>query len=260
MLRFDLSIFCWGDSPQRMQISFQDPATNFMEGVFSFNVHLLTLIFGIIFIVGWLMISTLSTHLEIESSTLRPFYHSNVLEIIWIVVPACLLLELLSPSFSLLYSLKDPIDPCLKVKISGYQWHWSYEFTEATFCYLPEDIKYETYVLSDEWLRLDISGLKRTLEINRRVIFPYAKDILLKISGIDVLHSWTIPSFGIKVDACPGRVNLANLFIKRCGLFFGQCSEICGSNHGFMPISILVVPSESFKTVLTTYIKDITHL
>jgi cytochrome c oxidase subunit 2 len=241
-------------------MTFQDPASNYMEGIFAFNVHLLTLIVGIIILVGWMMLSILSTHLEFDSSIFNPLYHSNLIEIVWTTVPALLLINLASPSLSLLYSFDESLAKDLNVRIFGHQWYWRYEISEASFCDLPNEIKFSTYFLADEWLSLDKSGLKRTLEVNRRLVFPCDKNVKLCITGSDVLHSWTVPSFGIKVDACPGRLSYVNLFIKRSGLFFGQCSEICGVNHGFMPIAVLVVPADYFKNAVTNYIKDITHL
>jgi heme/copper-type cytochrome/quinol oxidase subunit 2 len=231
-----------------------------MEGIFIFNSHLLTVIVGIIVLVGWLMLGILSTHLEIESSTTNPLHHSNLVEIIWTTIPALVLLSLASPSLSLLYGFIEICEKDISVKIFGHQWYWRYEIGEANFCDLPETVKFATYVLGDEWLCLDKSGLKRTLEVNRRLVLPTAKNIQLCITGVDVLHSWTIPSFGVKVDACPGRLSYMSLFIKRSGLFFGQCSEICGVNHGFMPVSALVLPANLYKKGLTTFIKDITHL
>lgn len=248
-----------GDSPKRMQCSFQDPATGYMEGILSFNFHLLTLIVGIVILVGWFMISILSNQLEFNSSKVDVFYHSNLIEIVWTSVPAVLLAGLASPSFSLLYGLDESTDPSLTVKIFGHQWYWRYELSDANACFKSTDLRFSAYLLSDEYLSIEKSGLKRTLEVNRRLVLPTTKIIRLLITGVDVLHSWTIPSFGVKVDACPGRLNQANLFLKRCGLFFGQCSEICGVNHGFMPIAVLAVPSLQFNTILLNCIHHLAY-
>lgn len=248
-----------GDAPVKFQCSFQDPATNYMEGLYSFNAHLLTLIVGIVILVGWMLTSILSNNLETDSSTVNEFYHSNNIEIVWTTVPALLLAGLASPSFSLLYGLDETTDPSLTVKIFGHQWYWRYELSDANACFKSTDVRFSAYLLSDEYLTFENSGLKRTLEVNRRLVLPTTKIIRLLITGVDVLHSWTIPSFGVKVDACPGRLNQANLFLKRCGLFFGQCSEICGVNHGFMPIAVLAVPSLQFHTILLNRIQHISY-
>lgn len=248
-----------GDAPRKMQCTFQDPATSYMEGILSFNSHLLTLIVGIVLLVGWLMLSILSTQLEFNSSLVTSFYHSNTIEIVWTTVPALLLAGLASPSFSLLYGLDESTDPNLTVKIFGHQWYWRYELSDANACFKSNDIRFSAYLLSDEYLSIENSGLKRTLEVNKRLVLPTSKIIRLLITGADVLHSWTVPSFGVKVDACPGRLNQANLFLKRCGLFFGQCSEICGVNHGFMPIAVLAVPSLQFHVILLNCIQHISY-
>lgn len=143
-------------------------------------------------------------------------------------MPALILLSLASPSFSLLYSLDEISDPELTLKILGHQWYWSYEISDFNSCSAVHTLKYSSYMLTNESLKENYPiGFFRNLETNKRVVLPTSTHLRLLITAIDVLHSWTIPSFGIKVDACPGRLNQANLFIKRFGAFFGQCSEIC---------------------------------
>jgi cytochrome c oxidase subunit 2 len=256
--KMNLDFTC--DSPIKFQRSFQDPATNYMEGLLCFNTHLLTLIVGIVILVGWMLSVILNNNLEVTSSKVDDFNHSNNIEIIWTTIPALLLAGLASPSFSLLYGLDETTDPSLTVKIFGHQWYWRYELSDANACFQSTDVRFSAYLLSDDYLTSEGNGLKRILEVNRRLVLPTTKIIRLLITGADVLHSWTIPSFGVKVDACPGRLNQAHLFLKRCGLFFGQCSEICGVNHGFMPIAVLAVPSLQFNTILLNRIQQISFL
>jgi cytochrome c oxidase subunit 2 len=256
--------FCSGDdsfcdAPYPLQIIFQDPATDYMIGIIAFNNHLLALIVCIIIFVGWSMVSTLSTHLELDSSSIRGFYHSTFLETIWTLAPFFTLVSLYNWSISLLYSYSEDLETMVSVKIFGYQWYWRYEISDTGHSD-PEPVKYNTYHLVDEIMCLDKSGILRNLEIDRRLLIPILNKVKLSITGSDVLHSWTIPSFGIKVDACPGRVNRVYLFVKRPGLFFGQCSEICGSNHGFMPIVVLALPLGFFRSLLTIKIDNITHM
>ena len=147
----------------------------------------------------------------------------------------------------LLYSLDEISNPELTLKILGHQWYWSYEMSDFNSCSDTHNLKYSSYMLTNESLKENSSiGFFRNLETNKRVVLPTNTHLRLLITAVDVLHSWTIPSFGVKVDACPGRLNQANLFIKRFGVFFGQCSEICGVNHGFMPIVLLAVPSVQY--------------
>lgn len=245
------------DAPERNQMYLSDPCTTYMEGLLSFNKTLIILISAIVVIVGWLLFSTVSNYEEFNNSDRKNFFHSNVLEITWTSLPALALLLLAPSSFALLYSLDEVASPKVSVKIIGHQWFWSYEVSDFDFLIscLGSDktLKYTCYMLSTETIiEKNYVGFLRLLETNKRVLLPSNTHIRLLITSVDVLHSWTIPSFGIKVDACPGRLNQINIFLKRAGLFFGQCSEICGVNHGFMPIGLFVVPSVQFQVLVSS--------
>lgn len=243
--------FC--DTAVSYQLGFQDPATTTMEGIYLFNLHLLFVIISIVIVVGWLLFSVLLNFTEFDNSRVSNFVHSNPIEIIWTTIPAFILLSLASPSFSLLYSLDEIANPELTLKILGHQWYWTYEVSDFNTCMTSsnQSLKYSSYMLTNEFLQENNSiGFFRVLETNKRVVLPTNTHLRLLITAVDVLHSWTIPSFGIKVDACPGRLNQANLFIKRFGIFFGQCSEICGINHGFMPIVLLAIPSIQYHYLI----------
>jgi heme/copper-type cytochrome/quinol oxidase subunit 2 len=248
------------DSPENFQLNFQDPATGYMEGVFLLNESFLVLIFVIVAIVGWLMSITVVLHQEDHLRKALVFFHASAYESGWTVVPLVLLMLLLKPSMALLYSLQGEPTTDVSVKIVGHQWYWHYEVTENLLC-LPEQITYfYAYHLADEFMCLDKSGIKRNLEADRRLILPLGVQVKMSVSGADVLHSWTIPSFGIKIDACPGRSNIVYVVVKRIGLFFGQCSEICGVNHGFMPIVAVTCPAETFRVILNTRLNNLTHM
>lgn len=250
-------VFNWiGDSASMSQLGFQDPATTTMEGIYLFNLHLLFVITGIVLLVAWLLIVILTNFTEMDNSKVANFTHSNVIEIVWTSIPALILLSLASPSFSLLYSLDEISNPELTLKILGHQWYWSYEISDFNSCSDTQNLKYSSYMLTNEALKENSSmGFFRTLETNKRVVLPTNTHLRLLITAVDVLHSWTIPSFGVKVDACPGRLNQANLFIKRFGVFFGQCSEICGVNHGFMPIVVLAMSSVQYHYLIMTHLE-----
>jgi len=250
-------LFFWlGDCSTMYQMGFQDPATTTMEGIFLFNLHLLFVIIGIVLLVAWLLFVILKNFTELTSSNIKNFTHSNIIEIIWTSIPALILLSLASPSFSLLYSLDEISNPELTLKILGHQWYWSYEISDFKSCSENQNLKYSSYMLTNESLKENNSiGFFRNLETNKRVVLPTNTHLRLLVTAVDVLHSWTIPSFGVKVDACPGRLNQANLFIKRFGVFFGQCSEICGVNHGFMPIVLLAVPSIQYHYLIMANLK-----
>lgn len=244
------SLIWFGDSAVLYQLKFQDPGTTSMEGIYLFNLHLLFIIISIVLLVGWLLFFVLKNFIEFNNNKATNFTHSNVIEIIWTSIPALILLSLASPSFSLLYSLDEIAFPELTLKILGHQWYWSYEISDFNSCFNTQNLKYSSYMLTNESLKENSIGLFRNLETNKRVALPTNTHLRLLITAVDVLHSWTIPSFGVKVDACPGRLNQANLFIKRFGIFFGQCSEICGVNHGFMPIVVLAVPSVHYHYLI----------
>lgn len=231
MVRFvEISTPVWfGDSATLFQLGFQDPATTTMQGIYFFNLHLLFVIIGIVLFVAWLLFLVLKNFTEFNSTKVSCYFtHSNFCEIIWTSVPALILLSLASPSFSLLYSLDEISNPELTLKILGHQWYWSYEMSDFNSCLEIHNLKFSSYMLTNEVLKEKSSiGYFRNLETNKRIVLPTNTHLRFLITAVDVLHSWTIPSFGVKVDACPGRLNQANLFIKRFGVFFGQCSEIC---------------------------------
>ncbi|MBC8302497.1 MAG: cytochrome c oxidase subunit II [Pelagibacterales bacterium] len=243
------------DCPVEYQTYFSESASPSMEGIVNFHNHLMVVLCFIAVFVGWLMINSVKYYSEFEISKHTQFTHSKELEIVWTTVPALILLFLATPSFTLLYSMDEIVDPELTLKIIGHQWYWGYEMSEYNTCFGDVNIQYNCYMMLLDGLPNDSKGYFRLLETNRRVLLPTDTHLRLLVSAADVLHSWTVPSFGVKVDACPGRLNQLNLYIKRAGLFFGQCSEICGVNHGFMPISVLGVSSLKFNSFILNRIE-----
>ena len=181
----------------------------------------------------------------VDTNKVYHVVHAPTLEIIWTVIPAFILILIAIPSFSLLYTMDEVIDPLLTVKIIGHQWYWSYEFVnpvdylEAVNAHedidLAPSVNFDSYMLAEDDLFV---GQLRLLEVDNRLKLPIEINVRLLITSGDVLHSWAVPSLGIKLDACPGRMNQIVLFIKRPSVFYGQCSELCGINHGFMPIVV----------------------
>jgi cytochrome c oxidase subunit 2 len=146
------------------------------------------------------------------------------------------------PSFALLYSIDEVIDPAVTIKIIGHQWYWSYEYSDYSDL-KGNCVNFDSYMIGDDDLQ---KGQIRLLEVDNRVVLPSKTHIRALVTTTDVLHSWAIPSLGVKMDACPGRLNQVSIFIKREGVFYGQCSEICGIQHGFMPIVIQAVVIEDY--------------
>jgi cytochrome c oxidase subunit 2 len=161
--------------------------------------------------------------------------HGNIKELLWTILPTIILIIIAIPSLRLLYSM-DSItlsdEPIYTFKVIGHQWFWSYEY----FGINSELINYTSYMLDEQSLGVD--GL-RLLEVDNPLYVPAFVLIRFLITSVDVLHAWAVPSLGIKVDAVPGRLNQVYIIIKRPGEFYGQCSEICGVNHGFMPIKVI---------------------
>lgn len=243
-----VSFFSNADAPEAYQLGLQDPATIVLEGMILFHDFLLLILLVIGITVCWLLFFVIKNYNSSSHPVATKFTHSSLLEIIWTIIPAVILLVIAAPSFVLLYSLDDYVDPSLTLKIIGHQWYWSYEVkshnTPYIFDLLPKNsIEFDSYMISTNDLTI---GAFRLLEVDNRIILPVKTHIRLLVTAADVLHSWAMPSFGIKVDACPGRLSEASLFIKRKGVFYGQCSEICGVNHGFMPIVVKAVTCDKY--------------
>lgn len=220
------------DAPRPWQRGFQDPATPIAEGIIRFHHDLMFIRVRVSVFVGW-MRARCVWHFT-GNRTPSKVVHGTVIEIVWTMIPARILVRIAVPSFALLYSIDERIDPARTVKVVGHQWYWSYEYSD----YVKEDgssIAFDSYMLPDDELT---TGQLRLLEVDHRLAMPIDTHIRRIVTAADVLHSWAVPSLGVKIDACPGRLNQVSRFITRPGVFFGQCSEICGVNHGFMPIVV----------------------
>ena len=180
------------------------------------------------------------------------YNNSLWLECVWTILPCVVLILIAIPSFCLLYSMDEVIDPVITLKIIGHQWYWSYEYSDLTAFsnntnYDSVQLTFDSYMLSS--MDLEVGDL-RLLTTDNPVILPYQTHIRLLITADDVLHSWAVPAFGVKVDAVPGRTNQSFVFLKYPGIFYGQCSELCGVNHAFMPIQVIVVSPLTFFNYL----------
>lgn len=243
------SFFALCDASEPWQKSFQDPATDFMEQIVDFHDHLMFFVIVIGVLVGWLLYKCIDSFSEDKNKTPELFTHSTNLEIIWTILPAVILVIIAIPSFALLQATESKVIPNITLKVVGHQWYWSYEYSDYTIDN-PEteeqaDISYDSYLIPESKLTL---GSLRLLEVTKRVVLPVKVNIRILVTAADVLHSWAIPSFGIKVDACPGRLNQTYLNVNRPGVYYGQCSEICGVHHGFMPIVVRVVKYSNYLT------------
>nr|QIH95740.1 cytochrome c oxidase subunit II [Bradysia sp. XQM-2020] len=205
-------------------LNLQDSASPLMEQLIFFHDHSLLILILITVLVSYLM-----TMLFFNSFTNRFLLNGQTIEIIWTIIPAIVLMFIALPSLRLLYLLDEVSTPAITLKTIGHQWYWSYEYSDFN------SIEFDSYMIP---MNETINSNFRLLDVDNRIILPMNMKIRILISAADVIHSWTVPALGVKVDGTPGRLNQTNFMINRPGLFFGQCSEICGANHSFMPIVI----------------------
>nr|QNE85598.1 cytochrome c oxidase subunit II [Chrysotimus molliculus] len=213
-------------------LGLQDSASPLMEQLIFFHDHTLLILIMITVLVGYLM-----GMLFFNPLTNRFLLHGQTIEIIWTILPAVTLLFIVFPSLRLLYLLDEINEPILTLKSIGHQWYWSYEYSDFM------NIEFDSYMIPTN--EISNEGF-RLLDVDNRIVLPMNSQIRILVTAADVIHSWTIPALGVKVDGTPGRLNQTNFFINRPGLFFGQCSEICGANHSFMPIVIESIPINFF--------------
>nr|QIT06532.1 cytochrome c oxidase subunit 2 [Sminthurides bifidus] len=218
--------------PFLASLSFQNANSPLMEQLIFFHNHAMSILILIISIVGFNLFKTVVNN-NINTSMLE----SQELELFWTVAPSFILLIIGFPSIRLLYLLDEVYSPLVTFKTLAHQWYWSYEYSDFM------DKEFDSYMVP----LADLTEKNfRLIEVDNRIVLPFNTQIRNLVSSADVLHSWTIPSLGVKVDAIPGRLNQLSFNMNRPGLFYGQCSEICGANHSFMPISIESVNHKDF--------------
>lgn len=215
------------------QLGFQDATSPIIEELLSFHDHALIIVFLISSLVLYIISLILTTSLT-HTSTMD----AQEVETIWTILPAIILILIALPSLRILYIIDEINNPSVTIKTLGHQWYWSYEYTDY------EDLTFDSYMIPTNELN---PGQLRLLEVDNRVVLPAELTIRILISSEDVLHSWAVPSLGLKTDAIPGRLNQTTLLSTRPGIYYGQCSEICGSNHSFIPIVLEIVPLKHFE-------------
>nr|UPU95843.1 cytochrome c oxidase subunit II [Parachronistis sp.] len=220
-------------------LNLQNSASPLMEQIIFFHDHTLIILLMITILVGYLM-----TSLFFNNYINRFLLEEQMIELIWTILPAITLIFIALPSLRLLYLLDELNNPLITLKSIGHQWYWSYEYSDF------KNIEFDSYMIpSNEMNKNNF----RLLDVDNRIILPMNNQIRILVTATDVIHSWTIPALGVKIDANPGRLNQTNFFINRPGIFFGQCSEICGANHSFMPIMIESIPIKNFIDWINNY-------
>jgi len=240
-----LDYYDYNDAPRAWGIYFQDCATPQMEALIELHDYIMFYLIIILFAVGWILTSIIRNFVTNKISN-KYGNHGTLIELIWTISPALILILIAFPSFKLLYLMDEVTDPSMSVLAEGHQWYWSYQYPDFLNSE-NEFIEFDSYLVPESDLE---QGALRMLEVDNRVILPELTHIRFIVNSGDVIHSFACPSLGIKCDAYPGRLNQLSILINREGTFYGQCSEICGILHSSMPIVIESVSIEKYLSWL----------
>ena len=227
-----------GGQPTAWQLNFQPAASPVAERIESLHDLLLFITVAIsVFVLALLAYVCIRYRADRNPVPSRRT-HNTVIEIAWTAIPVLILVVIAIPSFKLLYFMDRAVNPEMTLKAVGHQWYWSYEYPDNG------DFTFDAYMIADEDLQ---EGQLRLFDVDNRVVLPVETDVRLLTTATDVLHSWAVPALGVKLDAVPGKINETWLRINRPGIYYGQCSELCGAYHGFMPVMIEAVSKEEFE-------------
>lgn len=222
--------------PEPWQLGFQPAATDMMARISSFNDFLLILMTAITVFVLGLMVYVMLRFNAKANPVPSKTSHNTLIEVVWTVIPILILLVIAVPSFRLLYDQATP-EADMTIKATGYQWYWGYEYPDHG------DIAFDALMLEDDELQ---PGQPRLLTTDNAVVVPVDTTVRVLVTAADVIHNWAMPAFGVKMDAYPGRLNETWFRANKTGIYYGQCSELCGIRHSFMPIMVKVVEKEEF--------------
>ncbi len=234
-----LSSAAYAGAPYEWQLGMQEAASTTMEKIHAFHDLVLYIIIAITIFVLLLLVYVVlryNSHVNPEPSDTT---HNVLLEIVWTVVPVVILIIIAIPSFQLLYYADRTENPEMTLKVTGFQWYWGYQYPDN------ENIEFTAYMIPDDEINAD-KGQLRVLSTDNPIVLPTDTNIAIQMTAGDVLHSWTVPALGVKIDAVPGRLNETWVRINKPGTYYGQCSEICGKNHAYMPIEVVAVPRDDF--------------
>nr|YP_010620943.1 cytochrome c oxidase subunit II [Catara rugosicollis]WAX39287.1 cytochrome c oxidase subunit II [Catara rugosicollis] len=218
-------------------MNLQDSASPIMEQLIYFHDHTLMIIIMILMVVSYMMIA-----MAFSKYINRFMLEGQMIELAWTIAPAVILVFIAVPSLRLLYLMDEVNTPTITLKTIGHQWYWSYEYSDFM------KVEFDSYMIPQDEMEI---SMFRLLDVDNRAVLPMNSFIRIIVTAADVLHSWTIPSLGVKADATPGRLNQVSFLINRPGILYGQCSEICGANHSFMPIVIESISTNSFINWIT---------
>ena len=227
----------WADQPHPWELGMQAPATPIKERIHHFHNALLVIIFLIaIFVLGLLLVTIIRFSAKRHPVPTRTT-HNPVIEILWTVVPVLILVGIAIPSFKLMYYMDAVPDAKMTVKVTGHQWYWSYEYPDQG------NLTFDSNMIQDKDLK---PGQERMLEVDNPLVVPVNTTVRIQVTGTDVIHSWYVPSFGVQEYAIIGRLNEAWMRVLEPGTYRGECTQICGVNHAYMPIVVKAVSQSDF--------------
>nr|QGZ08699.1 cytochrome c oxidase subunit 2 [Saprochaete ingens] len=233
----------FNDVPKAWGMYFQDSATAMAEGMMELHDMIMFYMVMVLTLVTYMLYSMMTSFNNSKNPmSYKYMMHGTTLEVIWTMFPAVMLMFIALPSFVLLYLSDEVMDPAMTVKAMGYQWYWVYEYSDFIND-SGETIQLESYIIPDDLLE---EGQLHSLDVDNRLVAPIDTHIRIVVTANDVIHDFTVPSLGIKVDACPGRLNQLSAIIQREGVFYGQCSELCGAAHAYMPMVMEAVTLPKF--------------
>jgi len=240
----------WADGPWRWEIGMQPPATPVKDRLTAFHDELLVITFLItLFVLGLLLYVIVRFRQERNPMPTRTS-HNTVIEMLWTVVPVLILVIIAIPSFKLMYYMDRVPNPDMTIKVTGHQWYWTYEYPDQN------GLSFDSNIIPEADLKPD---QKRLLDVDNPLVVPVDTVIRVYITGTDVIHSWFVPSFGVQEYAIVGRLNESWMNVEHPGVYYGQCNQICGINHAFMPIKIEAVSKDDFQRWLGDAKKKFAH-
>ena len=228
----------FASEPMPWQMTFQPPATEVMENIEWLHHFLMVIMFSVVAFVMFLLAYVCIRFNAKANPIPNKFTHNVFIEVLWTFIPIVLLVVIAIPSFKILNFVENTPKADLTVKVVGYQWYWHYIYPDNG------NFEFDSYMIPVKDLK---PGQKRLLEVDNRIVIPAGKVVRFLTTGADVIHSFAVPAFGVKIDAVPGRTNETWVKVEKPGIYYGQCSELCGINHGFMPIAVEVVSEAEFE-------------
>jgi cytochrome c oxidase subunit II len=233
-----LAAVAWAAEPRPWQLGMQPPATPVQDRLHAFHNELLVIIFLIAAFVMALLLYVIVRFNHRRNPVPSHTTHNPVIEIIWTVVPVLILIIIAVPSFKLMYYMDRVPNPDMTIKVTGHQWYWSYDYPDQ------KDLAFDSNIIQDADLKSD---QKRLLDVDNPLVVPIHTNIRVLVTSTDVIHSWFVPSFGVQEYAIIGRLNESWFNVDSAGTYYGQCNQICGINHAFMPIKIVALSKQDFQ-------------